>query len=109
MEIVSDRSIWDQGMFEDEDGNTIDVETWERMRRAWRIKSYVGDVEISTVWIGVAGQRFETMVFGHGDGVDEIQVRYETKKQANIGHQRVLYGLMGVHVLRDNEWREYKS
>jgi hypothetical protein len=43
---------------------------------------------VSTVWIGIEGQVFETMVFG-GE-LDGYQVRYDTEHEARLGHVSVL-------------------
>jgi hypothetical protein len=58
-------------------------------------KTTVGDVQISTVFLGVDHQwddgpplLFETMVFG-GD-LDEEQKRYATLDEAKAGHQRMV-------------------
>jgi hypothetical protein len=91
--------------FIDEDGSPLDLDNWHNR---WQKKSYVGEVMISTVWIGIANERYETMVFDWVNK-DEIQLRYETREQAEKGHRKVLYEVMGVHVLRNKEWRVFES
>ena len=64
---------------------------WERAQR----QTTIGDVEISTVWLGLDHQYgdgppliFETMVFG--GGLDQQQWRYSTLDAAHAGHDEVV-------------------
>jgi len=72
--------------------------------RWWRVdKTQVGDVEVSTVWLGLDHNYyddgppliFESMVFG-GE-YDDYMDRYSTWEQAQAGHDRI------VAALRKNE------
>lgn len=75
--------------------------TW---RQWWRYKFYwrrrvgltiVGNEQVSTVYISVPGlhieKPYETMVFGDYD--DGIQVRYRTRREAKVGHWKIVNDL----------------
>lgn len=70
-----------------------DLLKWARsFERRWQLKSEVGEVQVSTVFLGLDHSfsggtpiLFETMIFG-GD-VDEYQVRYATMEEAVEGHK----------------------
>ena len=64
---------------------------WERAQR----QTTIGDVEISTVWLGMDHSHgdgppliFETMVFG--GGLDQQQWRYSTLEAAHAGHDEAV-------------------
>lgn len=51
----------------------------------------VGDVEVSTVWLGLemwGGYFFETMIFG--GPLDQEQWRYQTHAEACAGHDAIV-------------------
>jgi hypothetical protein len=83
----------------DRQGNPTDAEGFESVFRTEdgnRVaKDKIGDVEVSTVFLGVdhsfgSGRPllFETMVFG-GE-LDEEQVRYSTEAEALAGHSAMV-------------------
>ena len=92
----------------DRDGSPITFEQWARLRwtddepDAWRTGyerialDHVGDVSVSTVWLGLdhghgltsAPLIFETMVFG--GPFDEQCWRYATEDEARAGHANVV-------------------
>lgn len=51
-------------------------------------KHTINDIEISTVYIGIEREIFETMVFG--GKLDGTQKRYDTLKKAKDGHWETL-------------------
>ena len=51
-------------------------------------KTQVGDIKISTVFIGLDGELFETMVFG--GKLDEQMERYDTREEAIKGHEKMV-------------------
>jgi hypothetical protein len=72
-----------------------DWATWYEKQDRRVAKDTVGDVEISTVFLGLDhawGESlpmiFETMVFG-GE-LDQEQVRYSTWEQAEVGHRAMV-------------------
>jgi len=81
-------------------GNPITLDQWTTLREGttWereRLRSTVGDVEVSTVWLGLNHQWgdgppliFETMVFG--GNLDQEQSRYSTRDQAHTGHEQTV-------------------
>jgi hypothetical protein len=84
----------------DRAGKPITMEEWAALlgdhdyRRVAFDK--IGDVEASTVWLGLdmshhgtAGIVFETMVFG-GDALDQECERYSSEEQAVLGHVAML-------------------
>lgn len=87
----------------DYDGNEIGLEEWALLHAMvtddvvrWQVDfTEVGDVHISTVWIGIdysfgRGRPliFETMVFG--GPLDEEQRRYATAEEAQKGHDEMV-------------------
>jgi hypothetical protein len=92
----------------DEDGNKITIEEWSERER-WHWANKAGDVLISTVFIGLGTELYETMTFGETSVCTEDQFRYDTKEQAVKGHSKVYHEIMGAHILRDKEWRTYES
>lgn len=94
------RSLWF-----DKQGQPITIEQWGELRQLgrkpggeWGEGSYcrialddIGDVRVSTVWLGLDGGYgggppviFETMVFG--GKYDQYQMRYCTEWEAIVGH-----------------------
>lgn len=79
--------IWGE-WFEDKSGG-------DRRRVAF---DKVGEVEVSTVFLGVdhgardggAPVLFETMIFGGSDEIDQSQWRYTSRADALIGHAAAL-------------------
>lgn len=80
-------------------GKPIDMETWDRLRGDMAYSRVgadkVGNVEVSTVWLGMnhAWQPghiliFETMVFG--GPLDGEMSRYATEAEAQSGHAAML-------------------
>ena len=81
----------------DRQGRPISAEDWVkpvyRSREYKRVaEDHVGDIYISTVWLGFNHQYgegppliFETMIFGSGDH-DEWYRRYSTEAEAKAGH-----------------------
>jgi hypothetical protein len=52
-------------------------------------------LRVSTVWVGLQGDRFETMVFDElnrrpGDGLSQYERRYATLNEAEVGHAKVI-------------------
>lgn len=103
------------GEYYDVDGNEIDLNEWSRLmtlKSAARFRGNngwttpeadatrigydeIGDVHVSTVWLGMNHQWgdgppliFESMIF-EGDH-DGWQDRYSTKEQAAEGHRRIV-------------------
>jgi hypothetical protein len=86
------------GEIYDRAGNPITLEEWGRLRenREYVVveKTTVGDVEVSTVWLGLdhgigrGREIFETMLFGEETG--EEQHRYATEAEALDGHRRIV-------------------
>jgi len=54
------------------------------------------DIYVSTVFVGIYDQFFETMVFGI-DMVGEYQWRYDTIEEAREGHLRVVEAMRALH------------
>jgi hypothetical protein len=88
----------------DRQGNPIDTFEWSRLRKNGGFivkKTKVGDVEVSTVWLGLdhgygEGHKpviFETLVFGGEFGGDGD--RYCTEDEANAGHERWVAAVTG--------------
>lgn len=88
-----------RSLYYDRSGNPISLEGWaflfESDDRQIRFDR-VGDVEISTVWIGIDHSLrftggpvliFETMIFG-GEH-DKDMWRYSTEDEAIAGHERI--------------------
>lgn len=80
----------------DRAGNPISSDGWLKTFGDNRVaKTTVGDVEVSTVWLGIDHQYgdgppliFETMVF---DGpLDQECERYSTEEQAKAGHEAMV-------------------
>lgn len=89
----------DVGCF-DFDGNPISMREWSALNEDPARKrvalDHIGDVEISTIWIGidlVAAHRrprvYETAVF-NADGHVIVLARYSTREEAIEGHKRAL-------------------
>jgi len=85
--------------YSDMAGNPIDIGEWSTMfGKAERILAHtrVGRRFVSTVWIGLEFQRFETMVFftlrgRRWSGSTALdQIRYVTAAQALRGHERIV-------------------
>jgi hypothetical protein len=87
------------GDWYDLDGNPVGRDDWERMWDDFEnrqiARTQVGDVDISTVWLGLNHQFgdgppliFETMIFGGTH--DEWQWRYATKEAALAGHDQAV-------------------
>ena len=76
----------------------VDTATWARwFEKADRhvAEDEIGDVRISTVFLGLDYQRlFETFVFG--GNFDGKRERYSTWKEAIIGHKKMVEILKGV-------------
>lgn len=86
----------------DEQGNPVpcsDSDEWAKMHedvdRRRVARDAVGDVEVSTVFLGIDHNwgggpplLFETMIFGGKH--DEYQERYSTRAEAIAGHARAL-------------------
>jgi hypothetical protein len=83
----------------DRNGKPMELMEWVRVwgpaedRRVGN--DHIGDVDISTVWIGLDHQCgdgppliFETMVFG--GPYNEYTERYTTEAQARRGHKRIV-------------------
>jgi hypothetical protein len=75
-------------------GNEISLEQWAKLFGDERHigDTDVGNVRISTVWLGIDYRFppliFETMIFG-GD-LNEYQERYATEQEARAGHERAV-------------------
>jgi hypothetical protein len=81
--------------FASEDGETSPDEDPTRIG-----SDHVGDLWVSTVWLGLNHNYgdgppliFETMVFPTGSYSEEYCQRYSTKEQAKEGHDRVVADL----------------
>jgi hypothetical protein len=94
------------GEFYDRSGKPMTRDEWARAFEdsVGRIvaKSRLGDVEVSTVWLGLdhsfgAGPPliFETMIFGGAR--DQEQYRYATEDEALAGHLRIASELGAAH------------
>jgi len=86
----------------DQSGEPITVEAWGALHDVdgyvFVRKTTIGDVEVSTVWLGIDHQHgdgppliFETMIFG-GDHHGETW-RYPTHDDAVAGHEAVTAAL----------------
>lgn len=87
----------------DREGTPVTMERWVELRqRGWEYivlaKTWVGDLEVSTVWLGLNHQFgdgppliFETMIFDRAR-VDAMgfQARYSTEQQARDGHDEAV-------------------
>lgn len=84
----------------DRDGKPMTMKQWERLTRdEYKRVAYdtVGDVAISTIWLGIDHQFgegppliFETMIFGIDSDLDQEQWRYSTEAEAIAGHKRAM-------------------
>lgn len=83
----------------DRQGRPMEMMEWARAYEKWENKivaqSSVGDVKVSTVWLGLNHRFgdgppliFETMIFG-GD-LDQEQWRYSTEEEAMDGHRAAM-------------------
>lgn len=88
----------------DIDGNPIEMLEWAELFEDDSYKRValdeIGDVQVSTVWLGLDHNWadgppiiFETMVFG-GD-MDQCMQRYSTKEAALQGHQLLVDHIRG--------------
>lgn len=86
-------------MHYDRAGAPIDMPTWASKMEdeTYQVvaRTHVGEVFVSTVWLGINHQFgdgppiiFETMVFG--GPLDEEQVRYSTEAAALAGHDQMV-------------------
>lgn len=75
----------------DKHGQPLDFEDWLKLHEDENYcivgRDEVGEVLVSTVWIGYAPM-FETMVFSLTTGLngDLPQIKYETLSEAEAGH-----------------------
>jgi hypothetical protein len=85
----------------DRAGNPISFERWRLLFEDKRYQQvaadHVGEVLVSTVWLGLDHGWldtppiiFETMVFGAEQTGDDEQHRYSTEAEALAGHQRIV-------------------
>lgn len=93
----------------------VSVDEWSRWslerRDEKRIAlNQVGDVEVSTVFLGLdhgwgdgPPVVFETMTFGGGEATNEWQWRYTTRAAAQAGHDKVVLALAARTPLGDLE------
>ncbi len=92
-------------VYYDRSGNLITLDEWasafdERYGEKTVRQENVGDLWVSTVWLGLDHQHgngppliFETMVFAGESLVDEFCDRYSTEAEAVAGHERVVAAL----------------
>lgn len=85
----------------DRQGNPISMEDWSELLNDDKyqrvVKDTIGDVEVSTVWLGLnhaydgnSIHIFETMIFGHDT---EFCHRYATEEEAIRGHLKCVVAL----------------
>jgi hypothetical protein len=97
---------------------TEDYQSWSQMfsdREARRVGAdKVGDADVSTVFLGMDHAwgdgpplLFETMIFG-GEA-SELQWRWTTWEEAEVGHKRIVETLRSGGNLDDIEWRPETS
>ena len=92
-------------MYYDRSGNLITLDEWasafdERYGEKTVRQEHVGDLWVSTVWLGLDHQHgngppliFETMVFADESLTAEFCARYSTEAEAATGHERVVAAL----------------
>lgn len=77
----------------DKRGRQIDLDKWAELINDWdysRVKQQRtpgNTYYVSTVWIGLEGDLFETMVFGNRNSLEEK--RYDTLAEAKAGHEKL--------------------
>ena len=95
-------AITDLFAFIDEDGIELDYEEWTKLREtSLDMKATCGTYTVSTVFIGMGDQLYETMIFG---GTSDYQKRYLSRADAIKGHYDAVQSVSGLHVLVDGEW-----
>jgi hypothetical protein len=116
-EAAAEAGIWDflhRPMYYDPDGHPIDLHTWGDLMQQrtenlkdgipreswWGKKTMIGDVEISTVWLGLDHSfltgpplTWETMIFGGRYADADLQWRYTTRGQAYDHHEQIIRNL----------------
>lgn len=79
--------------YHDKHGKPISHEQWSKHMQDWNYCAVKQQRTpgrrffVSTVWIGIEGQMFETIVFG--DRSDAIIQRYPSLAEASLGHRKL--------------------
>jgi hypothetical protein len=106
------RIIDPQPVFRCEDGKKIPYDEW-RTHSRWCRRNVIGEILLVTQWAGIGAIKYETGLFSMKTlsrwSEKETYVRYDTREQARKGHLKMLYEIMGVHILHDEEWRAYSE
>lgn len=91
------------GIYWDRDGESISLKEWlaKRNDRGYCLvkRQMVAGLLVSTVWLGVEGARFETMVFNGTQPLMEVSCRYEELREAEEGHREAVDALSGARRL----------
>ena len=73
----------------------IDGEVRPADQQGWKIspiaRTEMGEIMVSTVFLGIGSLLFETMVFG--GSCDQAQWRYASLAEARAGHERIVLAL----------------
>ena len=98
-----------------ENDEPCDVEEWTRAWKVrWSKREYIGNVLLSTVWIGSnSGGRYPPMIYesmaffdGSHFGTETVEIQYSTRKQAKAGHWYLRTAIYHTKVLRNGVWMD---